>query len=54
MRAGWPVVGSVVVRWWLVRERDLEVDLDSPAGHTDFLDHEAHQLAAAREVEVVQ
>ena len=54
MRARWRVVGSVLVGWWLVRERDLEVDLDSPAGHADFLDHEAHQSPAAREVKVVE
>jgi hypothetical protein len=48
------VVGSVLVGWWLGRERDLEVDLDSPAGHADLLDHEAHQPAAACEVETVQ
>ena len=23
VRARWPVVGSVLVGWWLVRERDL-------------------------------
>jgi hypothetical protein len=48
------VVRSVLVGWRLVRERDLEVDLDSPAGDADFLDHEAHQPPAAREVKVVQ
>ena len=35
VRAGWPVVGSVLVGWWLVGERDLEVDLDSPAAPTE-------------------
>jgi len=48
------VVGSVFVGWWLVRERDFEVDLDSPAGDADLLDHEAHQPPAACEVEAVQ
>ncbi len=54
MWAGWPVVGSVLVGWWLVRERDLEVDLDVPADDADFLDEEAQQLLAAVEVEVVE
>jgi hypothetical protein len=48
------VVGSVLVGWWLVREWDLEVDLDSPAGDADFLDHEAQQPPAAAEVKVVE
>jgi len=48
------VVGSFFLGWWLVRERDLEVDLDSPAGHADLLDDEAHQPSAASEVEAVQ
>jgi hypothetical protein len=48
------VVGSVFVGWWLVRERDFEVDLDSPAGDADLFDHEAHQPSAACEVEAVE
>jgi hypothetical protein len=31
----------VVVGWWLVGERDLEVDLDPPAGDVDLLDDES-------------
>ena len=41
------MVGLVFVGWWLVGKWDLEVDLDSPADHPDFLDHEAHQPPAA-------
>ena len=48
------MVGLVFVGWWLVGKWDLEVDLDSPADHPDFLDHEAHQPPAAGEVEAVQ
>jgi hypothetical protein len=47
------VVGSVLVGWWLVRKRDLEVDLDPPAGDADFLDHEAQQPPAPLEVKAV-
>jgi hypothetical protein len=27
--------------WWVVGERDLEMDLDVPAGDADLLDDEA-------------
>ena len=54
VRAGWPVGGSVVVGSWLVRERDLEVDLDAPAADVDSLDDEPQQALAAFEVELVQ
>jgi hypothetical protein len=35
------VLGRVLVGWWFVGERDLEVDLDPPAGDADCLDYES-------------
>jgi len=38
--AGRLIVGSLVVGWWFLDERDLQVDLDPPAGDAHLLDDE--------------
>ena len=43
-----------VVVGWVVGQRDLEVDLDAPAGDADLLDHEPQQSATPVDVEVVE
>jgi len=53
-RSRWPVLGRVLVGWWLVGEGDLEVDLDSPAGDADLLNDELQQPLAALKVKAVQ
>ena len=48
------MLGRVLVGWWLIGERDLEVDLDSPAVDADSLDDEPEEALAAFEVEFVE
>jgi hypothetical protein len=48
------VFGGFLVGWWLIGERDLEVDLDSPAVDADSLDDEPEEALAAFEVEFVE
>jgi hypothetical protein len=43
-----------VVVGWVFGERDLEVDLDAPTGHADFLDDESQQSPATFDVEVIE